>query len=130
MKALIRIAAVLIEKKGKILFNKRKFAPGAGKLDFVGGFVDQSETPEATAVREAKEESGYTVQLIEKVHHGLYFERKEKEMHLFLAEIISGAESESIEGQPIWKAKEELSADDFAFDYIYPLLKKIWKKEN
>ncbi len=129
MESKIRIAGVLIEKQGKILFNKRKFPPGIGKLDFVGGYVDKNETPEEAAIREAKEESGYIVELIEKIYQGIYFERKEKEMYLFRAKIIAGAEGESIEGQPIWKTKEELSADDFAFAYIYTLLKKIWQKE-
>jgi len=120
----IRIAGVIIEKDGKILFNKRKCAPGIGKLDLVGGFVNAEETPEHAAVREVQEETGYIVHVISKIYFGNYFEREEKEMHLFSAEIIGGTEISSEEGNPTWKAKEELSERDFAFSYIYPLLKR------
>src|SRR3989338_3759502 len=115
----IRIAGVIIEKDGKILFNKRKYAPGIGKLDIVGGFVDADETPEQAAIREALEETGYTVLIIKIICIEKYFERQEKELYLFLAEIISGAECSSNEGNPVWKVKQEFSEQDFAFSYIY-----------
>jgi ADP-ribose pyrophosphatase YjhB (NUDIX family) len=56
------VATVYIVKEGKVLltFNKniKKFIP-------VGGHVEKDETPCESALREAKEESGFDVNLID-----------------------------------------------------------------
>ena len=52
---------IIIHKNGKILLIKRKNPPFGWALP--GGFVDEGETVEQAAIREAKEETGLDVQL-------------------------------------------------------------------
>ena len=54
---------IIIHKEGRILLIKRKNPPYGWA--FPGGFVDEGETVEHAAVREAKEETGLDVQLTE-----------------------------------------------------------------
>lgn len=53
--------AVFVMKDGKILLLKRKGAHGAGTWSLPGGHMEYGETPEQTAVREAKEETSLEV---------------------------------------------------------------------
>jgi 8-oxo-dGTP diphosphatase len=54
-------AAVMVEREGKVLLVKRTMDPGRGSWCFPGGFMEIGETPQVTAIRECKEESGLEV---------------------------------------------------------------------
>jgi len=54
---------ILIELEGGIVLIERRNEPKGWALP--GGFVDVGEAPEAAAVREAKEETGLDVKLVE-----------------------------------------------------------------
>ncbi|MFH1978121.1 MAG: NUDIX domain-containing protein [Candidatus Aenigmatarchaeota archaeon] len=123
----ILIVDTIIEKDGKILMLRRNFEPGKGKLDLLGGFVESNETIEKAAVREAKEESGFDVELIEKLAELNYFERDEKTTHAFIGKIIGGKLRASEEGEPLWISFDDLKAEDIAFPMIGKLL-DIYKK--
>ena len=56
-------AGVLIHKDGRLLVVRRAEEPDIGLWAFPGGRVEVGETPEETAVREAKEEVGLDVAL-------------------------------------------------------------------
>lgn len=56
-------AAVLIIEHGKILLVQEKKPTAFGKWNFPGGRVDTGESFEEAAIREAKEETGYDVEL-------------------------------------------------------------------
>ena len=57
-------ADIIIEyADGNIVLVKRKFPPYAGYWALPGGMMDEGETIETTAVREAKEETGLDVTL-------------------------------------------------------------------
>lgn len=56
--------AVVLERDGKVLLGKR--GPGAraaGKWSFPAGFVERGEPVEDAAVREVREETGYSIEL-------------------------------------------------------------------
>lgn len=55
--------AVFAEKDGKILLVKRTMNPGKGSWCFPGGFMEMNESPQASAIRECKEETGYDVEI-------------------------------------------------------------------
>ena len=57
------IAAVIVEHNGRVLLQQRAMEPGRGGWTFPGGFLEIGETPEAGAIREAKEEVGLDVNL-------------------------------------------------------------------
>ena len=82
------IVGILIEKKGKLLMHKRGYEPSKNKIDFVGGYVDEGEDIKTAAIREAKEETGFDIKLIEEFLIEDYFDRKEKKFHMYIAKII------------------------------------------
>ncbi|MBU1891037.1 NUDIX hydrolase [Patescibacteria group bacterium] len=109
---------MILEKEGKILMLKRNDEP-KGKLDLLGGFVDEGETIEEAAVREAKEESGFDVKIIKKLGQFDYFDREEKTMHIFIGEIVGGELKASKEGAPVWTDPSTITADDLAFPQVH-----------
>ncbi len=54
---------VLVVKEGQILLVRRKMAPEIGKWSVPAGYLDHGEEPQATAVREAYEETGLHVEI-------------------------------------------------------------------
>lgn len=57
-------AGVVIVKEGKVLLVKRKFEPWKGLWQAPAGFIEWEETPEESAIKEAKEETGLDVELM------------------------------------------------------------------
>jgi ADP-ribose pyrophosphatase YjhB (NUDIX family) len=72
---LIGVGAVVIEN-GKILLVKRAFDPGAGKWSVPGGLVELGEKLSEACAREAEEETGLRVQVLELIN---VFDMIEKE---------------------------------------------------
>ncbi len=54
---------VLVAEDGRLLLVRRRMKPQLGKWSIPAGFLDHGEDPEATAVREALEETGLTVKV-------------------------------------------------------------------
>lgn len=59
------VAALIVNKKGEILFTKRAVEPHKGMLDLPGGFVDIMETSENALLREIKEELNLDIEKFE-----------------------------------------------------------------
>ena len=59
-KLILNCGGVVIEKDGKVLFQRRA---DNGKWGLIGGLVEMNETYAQTAVREAREETGLEVKL-------------------------------------------------------------------
>jgi 8-oxo-dGTP diphosphatase len=56
-------AGVFLEDDGRVLLIRRGVNPGMNLWCLPSGFIEHDETPEAAAVREAKEETGLDVEL-------------------------------------------------------------------
>ena len=56
---------VFILEGEKVLLAKRAVEPFKGWWDSIGGFMEIGESPQETALREAKEETGLGIELIE-----------------------------------------------------------------
>ena len=80
-----RSAVILIED-GKLALIERHRA-GKHYFAFPGGGVDEGETPEQTAIREAQEELGILVEIKQKIAE-VFFNGNTQ--HYFLVEKISG----------------------------------------
>jgi ADP-ribose pyrophosphatase YjhB (NUDIX family) len=57
------VTGALVIKNKKILLCKRAISPSYGKWTFPSGYLDESETPEEGAIREAKEEVNIKIKL-------------------------------------------------------------------
>src|ERR1700674_4197711 len=60
------VDVVILLPGDRVVLIERKNEPRGWALP--GGFVDEGETLEAAAVREAREETGLTVELVEQLH--------------------------------------------------------------
>lgn len=61
------IAGVMICEKDRYLMVQEKIEKCYGQWNWPAGHVDDGETPEQAAVREAKEEVGLDVELVQKI---------------------------------------------------------------
>ena len=64
---LVGVGAIVVEN-GKILLVKRAFDPGAGKWSVPGGLVELGEKLSEACIREAEEETGLKVQVLELIN--------------------------------------------------------------
>jgi len=83
------VAGVLLEKNNKFLLVKEGRGPSEGLWNWPAGKVDKGDNIKQTAIKEAKEESGFNVSLVREI--GIFHEDISKPVkHLFYAEIIGG----------------------------------------
>lgn len=103
------IAGVVLEKDGKYLLIQEKKPDVYGTWNLPGGRVDVGETLEQAAKREAKEESGYDVEVGEELLL-LHQTAEVPIIHSFAATITGGAlkfpEDEALDAQ--WFTWEEV----------------------
>lgn len=82
-------AGVVLKKDGKYLLVQENFPSVRGLWNCPAGKVDQGFTIEATAVKEAKEESGYDIELMKKLD--IWQDQAEHTVkHIFTAKIVGG----------------------------------------
>jgi ADP-ribose pyrophosphatase YjhB (NUDIX family) len=83
------VAGCLIKKDTQYLLVQEKQPRAYGLWNLPAGHVDKGEELEHAAIREAKEETGLDVRLIEEI--ALYHEATKKTVkHIYSAEIIGG----------------------------------------
>ncbi|MEK7170926.1 MAG: NUDIX hydrolase, partial [Patescibacteria group bacterium] len=86
-------ASTLITDGNRVLLGKRRIEPAKGRWDVIGGFLNLGEKPEDGAVREAKEETGLSVELGDMLGFFMdsYGTTGEKTLNIcFIAEVIGG----------------------------------------
>lgn len=83
------VAGCVIKRDGKYLLVQEKQERAYGLWNLPAGYVDRGEEIEVAAIRETKEESGYDVELIEKIE--VYHENSSIPVkHAFRARIVGG----------------------------------------
>jgi len=113
------VGAVIV-KDGKILLVKRAFEPGAGKWSIPGGLVELGEKLSEACEREAKEETGIDIEVLELINAFDMIDRDENgriKYHYvlvdFLAKPVSGEEKPNAEVTEMkWVTHREAKAMD------------------
>ena len=80
-----RSGIILIEENKLVLIERHR--AGRHYFTFPGGGIDEGESPQDTAIREAEEELGIIVEIKQKVAEVFF---NENTQHYFLAERLSG----------------------------------------
>lgn len=106
------VAGVVLERDKKFLLVQEKQSRAYGLWNLPAGRVDVGDTIEETAVKEAKEESGFDVTLTRKL--GIFHESATDAVkHAFLGEIT--------DGELRWPKDEILDAQWFSLEEIEAL---------
>jgi len=100
---MIEAVIVHIIKDDKILLHYKKRGHGAGYWNGIGGKVEQGETPEECAVREAMEEMHAGIKNLKKLGILIFYDvyAEDWKVYVFRAE-IEGEPKESEESKPKW----------------------------
>jgi ADP-ribose pyrophosphatase YjhB (NUDIX family) len=113
---------IIIEKDNKIVLIKRKREPFKGKLVLPGGHVEENETVEEAAMREAKEETSLDVKLKEIL--GVYSEPKRDPRYLTISTVfIAGPLSKKIKAgsdaaEAKWFEIDKIDFEMLGFDHL------------
>ncbi|XP_070617461.1 oxidized purine nucleoside triphosphate hydrolase [Erythrolamprus reginae] len=118
---------VLVMQPQRVLLGMKKRGFGAGLWNGFGGKVQLGETVEQAARRELQEESGLTVDTLQKMGQ-ITFEfvgnSELMEVHIFRADSFHGSPTESDEMRPRWFDVDQVPFKEMWPDDIYwfPLL--------
>lgn len=116
---LVGVGAVVV-KEGRILLIKRAFEPGAGKWSIPGGLVELGEKLSEACEREAEEETGLSIEVLELINAFDMVDRDEEgkiRYHYvlidFLAKPVGGEEKPNAEVTEMkWVTHREAKAMD------------------
>jgi len=109
-------SSVFVVDGDMVLYGVRSNNPGKGKLDLPGGFIEVGETAEQAAIREAKEELGIDIALIDFL--GTYTDTYNGRPCLnlsFIAKSVGGkvvAGDDMGGGDPVWRHVDNLPSSD------------------
>jgi len=130
----VLVGGVVIKKENKYLLVQEKQKIAYGLWNLPAGKVEKGFTIKKTAVKEAKEETGFDVKLVRKI--GIYQEKAENAVkHVFEAKIIGGKlnfpEDEILDAQwfnykEIIEMKDKLRNPE----YIIPAIEEMERKNG
>lgn len=113
---MIKVAAALIVREGRILVGQRKKADSHGlKWEFPGGKVERGETPRDALARELEEELGIQAHIgAEVVRYTWSYPRRATILLMFYRVTDFGGEPQSLAFERIaWETPERLPEYDF-----------------
>ncbi|XP_068606426.1 oxidized purine nucleoside triphosphate hydrolase [Brachionichthys hirsutus] len=121
------LTLVFVVQPERILLGMKKRGFGAGKWNGFGGKVQQGETIEEAARRELQEESGLTVDALEKIGNIKFEfvgETQLLDVHVFRADTYNGEPTESDEMRPQWFPLHQIPFSQMWVDDIlwFPLM--------
>ncbi|MDE0300251.1 MAG: NUDIX domain-containing protein [Candidatus Poribacteria bacterium] len=118
------VAGTLALKDGKILLIQRGNEPKHGFWSFPTGYIDIGDTPEETAIREAKEESNVDVDLVRLL--GVYSDTdRTVVLIVYVGRIVSGVPKGSAEALDA-RLFDIKSLPELAFDHDYQILEDLF----
>lgn len=121
--------SVLIVDGERVLLGKRGTEPSKGMWDIIGGFLNYGEHPHDGAIREAKEESGLDVEVVEYLGSFMDVYGKDEEATLnmcFTSSVIGGEMQPNDDIVELkWFSSNELPKE-LAFDNGHQML-NAWK---
>lgn len=115
---------VFIFKAGKFLMGRRRGAHGAGAWSIPGGHLEWGETPEQTAIREVKEETGLEIDnvALAAVTNDIFREENKHYVTLWMR-------SDWVSGEPeIVEPDKFIDQDWFDFDNLPKPLFLPWEQ--
>ncbi len=122
---MIHAVIVHIIQDGKILLHYKKRGHGAGRWNGFGGKIEEGESAEECARREALEEMGAGVKNLRKIGEILFYDVRGEDwlVHVFRGE-LDGEPEESEESRPRWFPLNEIPYDEMWEDdhYWLPLV--------
>jgi len=116
-------AGIILRDGDRYCLVRRAHEPGKGLWSFPGGFVDLDEEPQAAAIREALEETGYPAEIDALI--GLYTSvgpaGKRVAIAVYSGHVVGGADAppdaRSEEVAAIrWFGASDIPWDEFAFE--------------
>lgn len=110
-------SAVIVEREGRVLLIKRAMDPGRGSWCLPGGFMEIGETPQETAIRECKEESGFEVE-IEQLVDVFYYEdyRGSGVLIMFKGQVVGGQADPGDDAQAVGFFGADELPENIVFD--------------
>jgi ADP-ribose pyrophosphatase YjhB (NUDIX family) len=126
---------IILQRDSKILMVRRKKDPFKGQLALPGGFINEGETAEEAARREAIEETSLEVEPIEIL--GVYSDpkrdpRKHVMSIVFVGIIVGGSDRAGDDAESIeWVELGNIEKQEIAFDHAQILRDyKKWKTSD
>jgi 8-oxo-dGTP diphosphatase len=123
---------IILQRDSKILMVRRKKDPFKGQLALPGGFINEGETAEEAARREAIEETSLEVEPIEIL--GVYSDpKRDPRKHImstvFVGIIVGGSDKAGDDAESIeWVELGNIEKQEIAFDHAQILRDyKKWK---
>lgn len=116
------VTLCLLVKEDEILLAMKKRGFGTGKINGIGGKVQDGETVETAAIRETEEEVGVIINPAKMEKAGniqFYFKDKpewNQYMHIFLVRDWQGEPKESEEMRPQWFDIKDIPFEDMWSD--------------
>jgi 8-oxo-dGTP diphosphatase len=128
-------ADIILQRDSRILMVRRKKDPFKGQLALPGGFINEGETAEEAARREAIEETTLEVEPIEIL--GVYSDpKRDPRKHImsivFVGIIVGGSDKAGDDAESIeWVELGTIEKQEIAFDHAQILRDyKKWKTSD
>jgi 8-oxo-dGTP diphosphatase len=128
-------ADIILQRDSKILMVRRRKDPFKGQLALPGGFINEGETAEEAARREAIEETTLEVEPIEIL--GVYSDpKRDPRKHImsivFVGIIVGGSDKAGDDAESIeWVELGTIEKQEIAFDHAQILRDyKKWKTSD